>query len=94
MHVAQLAVDVLQDLGVGLVLGGVAAEGALEGGGGEQQQRSATEAEDRHAPPALPHLDLVQHGRIRTPVLAEVDEVGRCPVVVDQQHLWREAPQQ
>lgn len=36
VHVAQLAVDVLQDLGVGLVLGGVAAQGALGWG-----QRSA-----------------------------------------------------
>lgn len=29
VHVAQLTVDVLQDLGVGLVLGSVAAQGAL-----------------------------------------------------------------
>lgn len=39
VHVAQLAVDVLQDLGVGLVLGGVAAQGALRGVGGGRGQR-------------------------------------------------------
>lgn len=37
---------------------------------------------------ALRYLDLVQNGRFRTPVLAELDEVGSCPVVVNQQHLW------
>lgn len=30
------------------------------------------------------YLDLVQHGRVGTPVLAELDEVGSCPVVVHQ----------
>lgn len=37
------------------------------------------------------YLDLVQHGGVGTPVLGELDEVGRGPVVVHQQHLWREA---
>lgn len=45
VHVAHLAVDVLQDLGVGLVLGGVAAQGALQestSGGQTQMGRIAT----------------------------------------------------
>lgn len=84
VHVAQLAVDVLQDLGVGLVLGGVAAQRALQG---ERGQRSAAPVRACHPSQAFCYLDLVQHGGVRTPVLAEVDEVGSCPVVVHQQHL-------
>lgn len=60
----------------------------------EHERRSDTDGKDRDVFRAFCYLDLVQHGRIRTPVLAEVDEVRSCPVVVDQQHLWREAPQQ
>lgn len=59
VHVAQLAVDMLQDLRVGLVFGSMATQRAL---------------------------DLVHHGRIRTPILAELDEVGSCPVIVNQEH--------
>lgn len=57
--VAQLTVDVFQDLRVGLVFRGVAAQRAF---------------------------DLVQHGRIRAPVLGEVDEVWSSPVEINQQH--------
>lgn len=39
VHVAQLTVDVLQDLGVGLVLGSVAAEGALRESRGQRSPK-------------------------------------------------------
>lgn len=117
MHVAQLAVDVLQDLGVGLVLGSVAAERALRESRGQRSPKPSPHPqtlpdfpkgaeESRWAERAAffktfqvntflenvggkgrycgTYLDLVQHGGVGTPVLAELDEVGSCPVVVHQ----------
>lgn len=50
MHVAQLAVDVLQDLGVGLVLGSVAAERAL------RESRGQRSPEPSPHPQTLPDI--------------------------------------
>lgn len=49
VHVAQLPVDVLQDLGVGLVLGSVAAQGALR----ESTSRGRWVEEDEGDPQPL-----------------------------------------